>query len=64
LRAKGFFVTSCSAACKGSSAEQDYKAFLNQVVIVRKDLGDPLPAHGSHRHAVDQAVTLVGALLI
>ena len=40
------------------------ETFLREVVVVCKDLGDPVTSHGRHRYAIDKAVTLVQALFV
>lgn len=42
----------------GHSEEDDFKALLYEMVIVRQDFQNPLASHSRHRYAVDEAVAL------
>ncbi len=48
----------------GVRAEQRTEAFLLKVSIIGKSVGQPFPAHGLHRNAIGQTVTLVRAVAI
>jgi hypothetical protein len=48
----------------GSLAEEELKAFLLKVAVVREDLGEAMSSHDVHGDTVRQAVVLIRALFI
>jgi hypothetical protein len=47
-----------------TSSENDFEAFLCEMVIVRQDFRNPMATHRRHGYAVHKTIALVIALLL
>jgi len=56
--------TPCLAITRLLSSENDFKAFLREMVVVGQDFRNPVATHRRHRYAVHRTIALVIALLI